>query len=161
MKSYFKKFQKKSVPSMNNEIILFLSVGFLAESLIGSGFAKQMELWMSSLFDLSFLLFVFIILLSIIITTFIGIHPLIMVMVLVTQFDPTVFLMKKEIFALLLMVGWSMAVLLSPVTSFNMLVSGTVKEKGTTIGLRWNGGYIGIILITSISYIYVLHLFTT
>ncbi|MDP5275468.1 hypothetical protein [Chengkuizengella axinellae] len=150
----FQMYKKNSVPVMNNEIVLFISVGFLGESLIGTAFSDRVQLLMVSISNISILLFIVCILSSMIILTFIGVHPLIIVTVLATQFDPSVIQIGKEIFVLIMMMGWSIATILSPVTPLNILVSGMVNEKSLVVGLKWNGLYLVLIFIASIVYAY-------
>ncbi|NDI36260.1 hypothetical protein [Chengkuizengella sediminis] len=157
---HFQTYKNNSVPVMNNEIILFISVGFLGDSLIGTSFSKQVQYLMIDISNFSLLLFVVCILTSLIVLTFIGVHPLIIVTVLATQFDPSLMLIKKEIFILIMMMGWSIATILSPVTPLNILVSGMVDEKPLIVGLKWNGFYLALIFMASILYAYAMILLT-
>ncbi|NBI28688.1 hypothetical protein [Chengkuizengella marina] len=156
----FKIYKKNSVPVMNNEIILFISIGFLGNSLIGTSFSEQVQLLMLSISNFSLFLFVVFILSMMILLTFIGVHPLIIVTVLATQFDPSLILIEKEIFILIMMMGWSIATILSPVTPLNILVSGMVDERPLIVGLKWNGLYLALIFLASILYAYTIILLT-
>lgn len=150
-------YRDKSVPIMNNEIIMYISAGFFGQSLKGTSFGHGINEFMINLSQISFLLFALFILITMVCVTFVGIHQVVVVTVLATQMDPIMLGTTKEILALLFMLAWSTSSILSPVNPVNLLVSGLVKKSSTQIGIRDNGFYLLVVCVIGIALITYLH----
>jgi hypothetical protein len=77
--------------------------------------------------------------LIILLTTLIGVHPIVVVTILVTQIDPEFIVSRPEAIALLLMLSWSLSAVLSPTNPFNFIVSESVKQSSLSVGFKLNG----------------------
>lgn len=152
-----KDFKQKSVPKMGNEIILFISAGLFGKSLTGTVAAEYISVAVQQVSSVSFLLFILMILLFMISFTFIGIHPVVIAIPLLTQIDPVAVGSTPPLISLLFMLGWSISAVLSPVNPLNLLVSNSLKRSGISVGLKWNGIHLLILLITGITYIYLMN----
>jgi len=147
-------YREKAVPVMNNEIIMYISAGFFGQSLQGTSLGQGINVLMTNLAQISFLLFALFVLVVMVCVTFVGIHQVVVVTVLATQMDPVLLGTTKEMLAMVIMLAWSASSILSPVNPVNLLVSSLVKKSSIEVGIRDNGAYVlvvsalGILLLT-------------
>jgi MFS family permease len=147
-------YRDKTVPIMNNEIIMYISAGLFGQSLKGTSFGHGINVFMTNLSHVSFLLLALFILITMVCVTFVGIHQVVVVTVLATQMDPATLGTSKEILAMVIMLAWSASSILSPVNPINLLVSTLVKKSSIEVGVRDNGLYLltvctmGILILT-------------
>lgn len=154
---HFTIFKETSVPNMNNEIVLFMSAGLFGNALTGTSISHGIKLFLNKIASISFLLFMIIVVVIILVFTFIGVHQIVVVTALVTQMDAGLVGTRPEVLALLLMMSWSMSAVISPVNPINLLVSGLLDKSGFSVGLRWNGIFLLVMLIIGSTFIYLIH----
>lgn len=157
MKEHLIDYRDKSVPIMNNEIIMYISAGFFGQALKGTSFGQGINEFMTGLAQISFLLFALLILVTMIVVTFIGIHQVVIVTVLATQMDPQMIGTSKEILAMVIMVAWAASSIISPVNPINLLVSGLVKKSSIEVGIRDNGRYLFVVCTLGIAILTFFH----
>jgi MFS family permease len=157
LKQHLADYRDKAVPIMNNEIIMYISAGFFGQSLKGTTFGHGIQVFMTDLAHISFLLFALFILLTMVCVTFVGIHQLVVVTVLATQMDPVSLGTTKEILAMVIMLAWSASSILSPVNPINLLVSTLVKKSSISVGVKDNGAYLLIVCMIGIVILNFLH----
>ncbi|MBP1933880.1 hypothetical protein [Ammoniphilus resinae] len=157
MRYYFGLFRDFSVPTMNNEIVMFIGAGVFGKALVGTTIADGIQVFLNQVAGTSFMLFIYTVLLILLVFTFIGLHQIVVVTVLLTQFDPVALGTTPQVLALLLMVGWSMSAVLSPVNPLNLLVSSSVNEPSLAVGMKWNGVYLFSMFVIGSLFIYFLH----
>lgn len=156
-KRYFIEFKNKSAPSMNNEIVLFISAGMFGKSLQGTVLADKIKLFLLQIAENSFLLFILTIIFIVVIFSFLGVHQIVVVTALATQIDPSLIGTSPEVVALLFMLSWSLGAVISPVNPLNLLVSGSIKTSGIAVGLQWNGVYLFCMFVIGVIFIYAVH----
>jgi hypothetical protein len=139
---HFRDFKNKSVPNMSNEIVMFISAGIFGKALAGTPIAGLINESLNNLSSISFILFSTVTILSILAGTLIGLHPIVIVIPLLTQLDPAQLGVTPQVLAFVIMLAWSMSALLSPVNPLNLLVSGSVRETSFRVGFRWSGIYV-------------------
>ncbi|WP_047152087.1 hypothetical protein [Aneurinibacillus tyrosinisolvens] len=150
-------FKIHATSAMNNEIVLFISAGLFGKSLVGTHFASGIRTFFYELSMTSFLLFCIAIFTIILVTTFIGIHQIVTVTVLISQVDPIQIGTTPEVLALLFMISWSASSVASPVNPLNLLVSGSVKRPALQVGIMWNGAYLLSMFVVGCLFVYFLH----
>lgn len=149
-------FRDRSVPMMNNEIMLFMSAGMLAFAMKGTNAANGVSDFLSHLAQQSFILFALAVMLIVLCITYIGIHQIAAVGALAMQLNAGDLLISNVGLALLLLLTWSISTALSPFSGLNLMVSRFTGISGIQTGLRANGlhlsilALIGIILISFI-----------
>jgi hypothetical protein len=153
----FSDFKNNSLPNMNNETILFISAGLFGKALTGTSFSNGLRALLNQLAEISFLLFTIIIISTVVILCFIGIHQIVVVTALATQMDPYVIGTTPPVIALLLMVSWAISAVLSPVNPLNLLVSGSVQRTGLLVGFKWNGIYLLTMFVIGVLYVNLIH----
>lgn len=94
---------------MDNEVVMFISAGVFATVLSDTAFAASINQWINLIASESFLLFSVPVVLMILLLTFIGIHTIVVVTVLIIQMDPAVIGTSPAVLALLFMMSWSVS----------------------------------------------------
>ncbi|WP_158555821.1 hypothetical protein [Peribacillus glennii] len=154
---HIKEYIENSIPKMNNEIVLFISAGLFGNALAGTTFADGIKLFLTETASMSFLLFIITVVIIILVFTFIGVHPVVVVTALVSQMDADMIGTRPEVLALLIMISWSMSAILSPVNPLNLVVSESIDKPGLSVGLRWNGFYVLLMFVVGAAFIYLIH----
>lgn len=154
---HFKDFKNKSVPNMSNEIVMFISAGIFGEALAGTPIAGLINESLSGLSSISFILFSTVTILCILVGTLVGLHPIVIVIPLLTQLDPVILGVAPQVLAFVVMLAWSMSALLSPVNPLNLLVSGSVRESSFKVGFRWSGIYVVTLFLFGTLYLFLMH----
>ena len=143
-------FKDRTVPMMNNEIVLFMSAGLLGYATQGTSFAKGISLFLTSLADQSFLLFAIAVMAIVLGVTYAGIHQIAAVGALAMQLNAQDLGISNLALAMLLLLAWSASTTLSPFSGLNLMVSRFTGISGVEIGLRANGLHVSIIAIIGI-----------
>ncbi len=143
--------------SINNEAVMFTSAGVFASSLTGTTFADSINGFLTDVADTSFLLFCVTIVFMIVFLTYLGLHTIVVVTVLIIQLDPITIGTTPAVLALLFMISWSVSAVLSPVNPLNLLVSGSVGKSSVIVGLKWNGLYVLTMFIVGVLFVYFIH----
>ncbi|MFG6114811.1 hypothetical protein ACGTN9_06455 [Halobacillus sp. MO56] len=157
VEKHFMEFKDRSLPRMNNEVVLFISAGLFGKALQGTIIAASIRKFLNHIASMSFLLFILAVMGIIVSLCFIGIHQIVVVTALVTQMDASFIGTTPEVLALLIMISWSMAAVLSPVNPLNLLVSGSVKHSGVDVGFKWNGIYLLSMFVIGTIFVYAVH----
>jgi hypothetical protein len=150
-------FRDQAVPSMNNEIVLFISAGLLGNAMQGTSFGHGLKWLLTSLAHQSFLLFAVAVVVIVIVVTFLGVHQIVVVTALVTQMNANELGTTNLVLAMLLMLAWSTSAVLSPVNPLNLLVSRLSGISGIRAGLYANGLHLSIVIILGLLIITVIH----
>ena len=157
LKNHVVEYRNKSVPVMDNEIMMYIRAGCFGQTLRDTSFGEGIGLFMTKLAEISFLWFALFILVAMVCVTFVGIHQVVFVTVFATQMDPAALGTTKEILAIVIMLAWSASSVLSPVNPINLLVSGLVKRSSIQIGLRDNGLYLALVSAMGIAILTIFH----
>jgi hypothetical protein len=154
---HFTEFKQKSVPSLNNEIVLFISAGLFGKALAGTAVEDMITVFLGQVSSISFYLFVVVIMGLINVFAFFGIHQIVVVTVLVTSMNPAALGTSPSVLALMLLSAWSISAVLSPINPLNLLVSGSVNKTPLIVGFRWNGLFLLMMFFLSSTFIYLIH----
>lgn len=157
-KRHIKIFRTEIVISMNNEVVIFVSVGIFGQAISGTNFANKIAFLFFQVSSYSFIIFLIVIAAFIISLSFAGIHPIIFVTAVMTQISPKVIGTSPIVLALITMLSWSISAVISPSNPLNLLVSQYVKQPSIVVGLKLNWIYLLAISVAGITYIYVVHL---
>jgi hypothetical protein len=150
-------FRVRTVPMMNNEIMLFMSAGMLAFAMKGTTVANKLSIFLIAAADQSFFLVALAIIAIVLLVTYIGIHQIAAVGTLAMQLNAAELGMSNLGLALLLLLTWSLSTALSPFSGLNLMVSRFTNKSGVQVGLRANGihlsvfAIIGVVIISFIS----------
>ncbi|MBT2700566.1 hypothetical protein J7E79_24830 [Bacillus sp. ISL-40] len=149
-------FRDRTVPMMNNEIMLFMSAGMLAFAMKGTSVANGISLFLSDLAHQSFLLFALAVMVIVLCITYIGIHQIAAVGALAMQLNPAELGMSNIGLAMLLLLTWSISTALSPFSGLNLMVSRFAGISGFQVGLRSNGLHLTLVALIGIAIISVI-----
>jgi len=146
-------FRDRTVPMLNNEIMLFMSAGMLAFAIKGTSAANGVSTFLAHLADRSFILFALAVMLIVLSITYMGIHQIAAVGALAMQLNPAEIGISNIGLALLLLLTWSISTALSPFSGLNLMVSRFAGISGVQTGLRANGVHLSIIALIGIAII--------
>ena len=138
------------LPQMNNEVVLFTSIGFFGYALGISDIPSYIPILINRLgldtpATLAPLLVFAIGLLSMI-----GIHPLITIAALAASLPPGSSPLSTIQLAASFLAGYTLYSVLSPFSAVNLMVSSLSKQSPLAIGLQQNGGFAVINALVSI-----------
>lgn len=146
-----------TIPNLRQEIVLFLTAGFFSSIYIQSPYNEHIVIFLQEYFGFSTIILTTVIALFIIIPAVFGVHPVVIVTVLVTSFIPSQFNMSSEYFAVILLSSWGLSNSISPITASNNLLASVFKEELITISLRWNWLYVVIMAAILPFYLYIIN----
>jgi uncharacterized protein YjeT (DUF2065 family) len=146
-------YRDKTVPMLNNEIMLFMSAGMLAFALKGTSAANGVSSFLGQLATQSFILFALAVMMIVLIITYIGVHQIAVVGALAMQLNAAELGMSNIGLALLLLLVWSISTALSPFSGLNLMVSRFSGISGFQTGLRANGLHLSIFALIGIAII--------
>lgn len=137
----FKEYLNYSLPRMNNEVLLFTSIGFLGYALSISGLNRYIPLIIEKLgFNTpATLIPLFLVVISVL--SIAGVHPIITISTIaVTLSDNTIPLSEIQM-ALTLLAGYLMYTIISPFSAVTLIVSSISKQNPLNVSLKLNCVY--------------------
>lgn len=146
-------FKDRTVPMLNNEIMLFMSAGMLAYALKGTSMMNGVSSFLTVLSRQSIILFAIAIIVIVFCITFIGIHQIAAVGVLAMQLDPNELGISSLALSLTLLLTWTTTTALSPFSGLNLMVSRFSSLSGNRVGLRNNGPHLLTVVFIGIALI--------
>jgi len=149
----FVEFKRHSVAAMDNELVLFVSAGMFGAALAGTSASEGIQSVLGAAASFSFPLFCVGVLCAMALLGLAGIHPILVVTVLLSQLDPAAIGARPEALALLFMVGWVIMAIISPVTPLNFLVSRFLNRSHLEVGLKYNAWYLACLTVLTAFYV--------
>lgn len=131
---------RRGFPGVVNEICIMGAAGFLG-IIVAELIPHEIVDSALALADLSQGPLAAALTLTIVSTSLIGINPLIIATVLVSSVVSTGADIDPILLILAIQIGWSLSLILSPVTSTVIVTSGITGQSSGTIGFRWNGPF--------------------
>jgi C4-dicarboxylate transporter, DcuC family len=147
---------KRKLPTLKNEIVLFVGAGLLADSINYSHLGDYVPKLLSLLVGQNILLLTVVIIAINLILSAIGVHPIITVTIIGGTVQAAAYGVTPTYIALVLSVCWAMGISISPSAANVIALSGIVEESPIKVGLRWNGLYALLVVIV---FIFVLTFF--
>lgn len=144
-------YRDRTVPMLNNEIMLFMSAGMLAFALNGTKVMNSVGNLLTNLANQSFLLFIIAIIVIVQTVTFIGIHQIAVVGALAMQLNPAELGISNIALALILIITWFTSTAMSPFSGLNLMVSRFAKVPGIQLGTRINGVHLLVVTFIGIA----------
>lgn len=130
----------KTIPSLSKEIVLFLSAGFISGAVGVTPAGRLVPELLASLPVSLPLLFSYFALLLILVSSYLGLHPIVAVTILVTNVDPASVGITPASYAVILLGGWSLSNMISPASAVNNLIANLLGRSVVEIS-RLNIGY--------------------
>jgi hypothetical protein len=153
---HLKDYRDRSIPAMNNEIMLFISAGLLGHAIQGTAFANMLNTFLIQMASQSFLLFLISVLVIVLALTYIGIHQIAVIAALAMQLKAEELGISNISLAMLLLLSWSISTSLSPFSGLNIMVSRFIGKTGVETGLRANGVHLATIAVIGMGVISIL-----
>jgi hypothetical protein len=150
LRPYLVDFRDRSVPMMNNEIMLFLSAGLLGFALQGTSLANGVGIYLTDLAGQSFFLFALAVMVIVLFVTYIGVHQIAVIGALAMQLNADELGISHLALAMLLLLTWSTSTALSPFSGLNLMVSRFSGVSGIRTGLYSNGTHLTVVAIIGV-----------
>lgn len=144
------------LPTLKNEIILFVGAGLLANSINYSHLGDYVPQILSQLVGSNVLLLTVVIIGITLIFSALGVHPIVTVTIIGGTVQAATYGVTPTYLALVLAISWAMGISISPSAANVIAVSGIVGESPIQVGIRWNGLYVLVattVLILSITFL--------
>lgn len=138
----------KTLIKVKSEVVLFAAAGFLGKALELSGVSRVIPELLPAWFSQSAFLTILGLMLIMIVISLSGIHPVVTGSALVGALNPASLGLSPFIFALTIIGGWAISIMVSPFSAANLIVSGLSGKASWEIGLRINGPFGLLILLT-------------
>jgi hypothetical protein len=159
MKEDFSQHLHSITHSMNNEIVLFLGAGLFGSALSSTVLTEWIRIFLIDVSSYSFIVFILVIMFTVAILAFVGVHQIIVVPILAMQMNPEMIGTSPIVLVLTLVFAWSFSTLLSPLNALNLMISSLLSRSPLIVGVRWNGLFAFVMLAIGITCIYVVHRF--
>lgn len=148
---------KNRIPSMNNEVIIFLGAGFFASAVgfspIGGYISAFFSGFAGSPLAISTLMGALIIGLSLL-----GCHPVLTTSALVATLSPELLQCTAKFLALSALVGWSLAITSSPFSACSLSVAAITQKSSVEVGIKWHLAFTLVMFCISVLFIVLLNL---
>ncbi|HBV88878.1 MAG TPA: C4-dicarboxylate ABC transporter [Desulfosporosinus sp.] len=144
------------LPKLKNEIVLFMGAGLLATSIDYSHLGNYISFVLSNLVGQNALFLAIVIVLSILMLSALGIHPIIPVTIIGGTVKAAAYGVTPTYLALVLAVSWAMGISISPSSATVIALSGLTGQSPIHVGPRWNGLYV---IISSTVMLFILTVF--
>lgn len=148
--SYAEEFQQHvyvGIPRMKKEIVLFLIAGFFSGAFVYAKLSVYLVGMMNSVFGSFAMGAAFFISILVVLSALIGLHPIVVVTILVTSIKPELIGFSPEYFALLLLGSWGISNTISPATAVNNLLANLLKVDVFELSIPWNYKYVLVMFL--------------
>lgn len=134
-----------TLPRMRKEVVLFLVSGLFSAAFMKTDMSGTLINLVNDIFGGFTIGIAYCIVLVIVISSVVGLHPIVPVTVFASSFDPSLLGFSSEYFSVLLLSSWGVSSTISPATASSNLLANLWHIDVTTIAFRWNMKY-GIIM---------------
>ena len=146
-----------TLPKLKNETVLFIGAGMLSNSIMYSHLAGLIPRILTDLGVNSLPLLSIFIVFTALFLAILGVHPIILVTLIGSTIQPSMYNISPTLLALLLTSSWALAAAISPSSASNITIANLV-DCSVLKGLQWNIRYILILSIILIGTINIFHL---
>jgi hypothetical protein len=154
LKECAREYLYKLLPSIGNEVILFLSAGLFGVILLHTPFNALLVEQLQKIDGLWPIAKILLFVALPVILSLIGIHQIITVTILATSIDPALIGLHPVAFGILLMASWSISTIVSPVTPVNITLGILLRENSLTVGVGRNYGYALTVILLTTGFVY-------
>lgn len=144
------RYYRHSLLKVQNEVTLFAAAGFLGKALELSGVGQKLPGLIPDWLSLYPALLIAFIMGLMIIPSLIGVHPVVTGTALVSAIVPAAIGLGTMTFALTIIVGWLLTIVLSPFSATSLITSGLTGKTSWSISLGMNGRF-GLICVVLFS----------
>lgn len=130
------------LPTLKNEIILFVGAGLLANSINYSHLGDYVPKILSVLVGHNVVLLTVVVIGITLILSALGVHPIVTVTIIGGTVQAATYGVTPTYLALVLAISWAMGISISPSAANVIAISGIVGESPIQVGIRWNGLYV-------------------
>lgn len=147
----FKEFLNQSLPKMSNEVVIFLGAGFFAVAVGNSELGKYFSEFFYGVSGVPTLL-VAIILLTVVIFSLVGFHPVLTITSIVTALTPQAAGLPAPLLSVMVLASWGLAVTCSPFSACSLGLAGIMGKDPLVIGIRWQIAFTALLFLVTLVY---------
>lgn len=136
-----------TLPKMKKEIVLFLLAGFFSKAFVQAKLGHYLIEQLQGIFGSFSMGIAFCLSLLVVLSAVLGLHPIVVVTILVTSINPQLLGFSAQYFAVLLLASWGISNAVSPATAANNLLANLVKVDVLELSIKWNYKYMLIMII--------------
>lgn len=126
---------KNRINRYDGEVVLFSVAGFFSTALAQSGWAAKICGYLMHFSGSSMASMALTILLAVILTSIVGIHPMVLVSAFATSLDPAAIGFNPVYLALVLIAGWSLGATVSPMSGTTLVVGSLTRKAPMEVAL--------------------------
>ncbi|MCP8617294.1 hypothetical protein [Salirhabdus salicampi] len=135
-------YTQERLPRMGNELSLFIAAGVFGVAIINAGASDWILSFLNVLGVSHALLLIPLLGVSIVLLSFVGIHPIITITAIsVTISSSPLFINDHLIISIGLLSSWMVTVMASPLSATNLMVANLANSNSIKVGLKLNGIY--------------------
>ncbi|MEH7389386.1 hypothetical protein [Bacillus sp. JJ1474] len=153
-----KKFLLKIFPDRANEIVLFLTAGFFGSIASTTSVGNNLNILWVSIADYSILLMIFFTIAFVSLFSFLGIHQIVMISIILASVSNEAIGINNIIMALTLLSSWAVGSTISSVSPPNIVISNLLRVSIFDLVLKWNLLYAIIVACVHSLVIYCIYL---
>lgn len=136
-----------TLPQMKKEIVLFLLAGFFSKAFVQAKLGHYLIEQLQGIFGSFSMGIAFCLVLLVVLSAVLGLHPIVVVTILVTSINPQLLGFSAQYFAVLLLASWGISNAVSPATAANNLLANLAKVDVLELSIKWNYKYMLIMII--------------
>jgi DcuC family C4-dicarboxylate transporter len=142
-----KHYYKNTLANSKNEIVLFAIAGFFGQALIEAGVGELLTKIINNANIEQGLIYIIAIIVPMVLLSLIGIHPVVSGSTIAVTVPVTSLPLMPIQYALTLLAGWTLAIILSPFSGTVLITSGISQESPYKLGIGWNWRYALILFV--------------
>lgn len=133
-----KQFFHHIIPRSSNEIVLFLSAGFFGAVISSTYLSSFINTVWQKLAEMSILITIIVTILTIMLFSFIGIHQIVTITIILTNISHQLAGVSNIVMAMTLLGAYSTGAIISPVSPANLVVANLINEGIYRLIIRYN-----------------------
>ncbi|MBQ2771035.1 MAG: hypothetical protein IJF41_07325 [Clostridia bacterium] len=137
----------KSLLKIPMQVTMYISAGFLGKALEVSGIGAMIPALLPDAFTAYPPLMIIALVLLIVLPALAGIHPVATGTALTTALNPAALGLTNYTFALTIIFGWIMGVMLSPLSTQNLILSGETGRSNWDVSVQTNWKFCSICIL--------------
>ena len=131
----------QNILQVKNEMVFFLSVGFLGVVLANTPLKGYIEVFFKQLSGYYVFIVIEVIIILIALLSVVGIHHVITITALGLSLKAQVLGLSDLSYSLTLIASYTISMILSPFAPFNIIAGGLLKENSFVVSLKWNRNF--------------------
>lgn len=135
------------IPRMKKEMILFLIAGFFSGAFVHAEISQYLIEAIHAVFGSFTMGIAFFIALLVVLSAVVGVHPIVLVTILITGIEPEWIGVSPAYYCLLVLASWGISNTVAPTAAANNLLANLTKVNVSEVSIKWNIKFAVMMLI--------------